>query len=272
MQWFTDVIHFFYSITESIGVPSYGLAIILITIVIKIILFPLTQKQMKSMRAMQALQPKMKYLQEKYKDDPQTMQTKVMQLYKDNGVNPFGGCLPLLIQLPIFIAFFQALMDFPFLEGAPTGFLWIPDIAQPDSLFILAILAAVTTYAMQRVSMVNTNDPTQRILLYIMPLFMAFIAATMPAGLPLYWITFNLLSIAQQLYVNKLLDNATTVAADTGTGVQIDVDIEEEEVNEEEINEEEETKENTNKNNTNTTNTKKKKKKGKNKEGKRRKG
>lgn len=219
VQWFAEVIQILYGLTSNIGVPNYGLAIILMTILIKLALFPLTQKQLKSMRAMQELQPKIKYLQDKYKQDPQTMQMKVMELYKAHGVSPFGGCLPLLIQMPIFIAFYQSLLHFDFKVAAHASFLWIPNIGNSDPYYILAILAAATTFLQQRVSMVNANDPTQKTMLYIMPLFMAWIAATMPAGLPLYWVMFNILGILQQLYVNWGSKRAKLA---TGTGIQVE--------------------------------------------------
>lgn len=232
VQWFAEVIQFMYGITVSLGLPNYGLAIIFMTIIIKVVLFPVTQKQMKSMRAMQELQPRLKYIQEKYKDDPQTMQAKVMGLYKEQGVNPFGGCLPLLIQMPIFIAFFQSLIKFDFVEKAHASFLWIPNIGSPDPYYILAVLAAITTYLQQRVSMVDTKDPTQKSMLYIMPLFMAWIAATMPAGLPIYWVMFNLLGILQQLYINFSNEKAKM---DTGTGIQVEAQVQEETVDEKNI-------------------------------------
>lgn len=218
VHWFAQVIQFMYGLTVSLGIPNYGLAIILLTIVIKLVLFPLSQKQMKSMREMQELQPKLKYLQEKYKDDPQTMQMKVMELYKEHGVNPFSGCLPLLIQLPIFMAFYYALIRFKFTENA--SFIWIPNIANPDPYYILAVLAAVTTFLQQRVSMVDTKDPTQKSMLYVMPLFMAWVAATVPAGLPLYWVVFNILGILQQLYVNYGHKKAKL---ETGVGLQVEM-------------------------------------------------
>lgn len=213
-----------YGLTGSIGLPNYGLAIIIMTILIKLVLFPLTHKQLKSMRAMQEIQPRLKYIQDKYKEDPQTMQTKVMELYKEHGVNPLGGCLPLLIQMPIFIAFYQSLYKFNFKVAEHAEFFWIPNIGNPDPYYILAVLAALTTYLQQRVSMVDTKDPTQKSMLYVMPLFMAWIAATMPAGLPLYWVMFNILGILQQLYINKLSERAKL---DTGTGIQIETQIEE---------------------------------------------
>lgn len=203
VQWFSDFIQLMYQFTVGIGVPSYGLAIIFITIIIKAALFPLTQKQMKSMRGMQEIQPEMRYLQEKYKDQPEIMQRKVMELYKEKGVSPFGGCLPLLIQMPIFIAFYQSLIRFKFAVAEHASFLWIPTLGQPDPYYILAVLAAVTTYLQQRISMVDTQDPTQKTMLYMMPIFMAWITLSMPAGLPLYWVMFNILGILQQLLVNR---------------------------------------------------------------------
>ncbi len=200
-----------YGITEILGLPNYGLAIILITILIKLALFPLTQKQMKSMRGMQELQPEIKYIQEKFKDDPEILQKRTMALYKEKGVSPFGGCLPLLIQMPIFIAFYQSLIKFDFAVAEHASFLGIENIGQSVSYYIgqgdiipmyLPILAALTTYLQQRISMVDTNDPTQRTMLYIMPIFMAWIVMKMPAGLPIYWVMFNTLGILQQLYVN----------------------------------------------------------------------
>lgn len=218
IHWFTEVINLIYSFTVQIGMPSYGLAIIFMTIAIKIALFPLTQSQMRSMRGMQEIQPKMKYIQERYKDDAQLMQKKLMEMYKEHGVNPMGGCLPLLIQMPIFLAFYQSLYKFNYLDAAHKGFLWIPDISQPDPWFILAVLAGLTTFLQQKISMVENNDPTQKAMLYFMPLMMAWIAFKMPAGLPLYWVVFNVLGILQQLYVNRTLGRRKL---DTGTGIEI---------------------------------------------------
>ncbi|MEQ8200619.1 MAG: YidC/Oxa1 family membrane protein insertase [Syntrophomonadaceae bacterium] len=225
IQWFTEVINLTYSFTVQIGMPSYGLAIIFMTIIIKLVMFPLTQKQMKSMRAMQEIQPKAKWIQEKYKDDQQVLQQKTMELYKEHGVNPMGGCLPLLIQMPIFIAFYQSLYKFQYLDVAHKGFLWINDIAllvknDPDlTKFILPLLAALTTYYQQRISTTQNTDPTQRAMLYFMPLMMAYISYTVPAGLGLYWVTFNILGILQQSYVNY---THRMGKLDTGVGVQVD--------------------------------------------------
>jgi YidC/Oxa1 family membrane protein insertase len=151
-----------YLLTGQIGLPNYGLAIIFMTIVIKLVMFPLTQKQMKSMRAMQQLQPKMQYIQDKYKDNPQLMQTKMMEMYREHGVSPFSSCLPLLIQMPIFIAFYQSLLNFPFSVAEHASFLWIPNIGERDPYLLLAVLAAVTTFYQSRLSTVNAQDPTQK--------------------------------------------------------------------------------------------------------------
>ncbi len=211
VHWFSELIQFMYVFTDVLGVPNYGLAIIFITILIKLALFPLTQKQMKSMRAMQEIQPEVKYLQEKFKEEPEILQKRTMELYKEKGVSPFGGCLPLLLQMPIFIAFYQSLIKFDFAVAEHASFLGIENIGQSVSYYIgqgdfipvyLPILAAVTTYLQQRISMVDTKDPTQKSMLYMMPLFMAWIVLKMPAGLPIYWVMFNTLGILQQLYVN----------------------------------------------------------------------
>ncbi len=225
IQWFTNVINLMYTFTVQIGMPSYGLAIIFMTIAIKLVMFPLTQKQMKSMRAMQEIAPKAKQIQERYKDDPQVLQQKTMELYKEHGVNPMGGCLPLLIQMPIFIAFYQSLYKFQYMDTAHKGFLWINDVAllvknDPDiTKFILPVLAGLTTYYQQKISTSDSNDPTQKAMLYFMPLMMAYITFTVPAGLGLYWVVFNILGILQQLYVNYTHRQGKL---DTGVGVQVE--------------------------------------------------
>jgi YidC/Oxa1 family membrane protein insertase len=196
-------------------------------------MFPLTQQQMRSMRAMQEIQPKTKYIQEIYKDDPQLMQQKIMEMYKEHGVNPMGGCLPLLIQMPIFIAFYQSLILMSktvFATAQNPGFLWIQNIGIlvkddpnlwvfPFLPLILPILSAATTYLQQRISMVDNNEPTQKAMLYFMPVMMAYITYTVPGGLGLYWVVFNLLGILQQLYVNRIHLNQKL---DTGTGIEVD--------------------------------------------------
>jgi YidC/Oxa1 family membrane protein insertase len=191
------------------------------TILIKVVLYPLTQSQMKSMRSMQQLQPKIKEIQERYKDDPQKMQSHVMSLYKERGANPLSGCLPLLIQLPILMAFYQSLFHFKYAVAAHAAFLWVPNLSAKDPYFIFAVLAGLTTYYQQKISTVDTKDPTQKTMLIVMPFFIAWMAATFPAGLGLYWVIFNVLGIAQQLWVNRQLQPATAEGAgvvETSTG------------------------------------------------------
>jgi YidC/Oxa1 family membrane protein insertase len=202
---FTNLIQWLYEVTAAVGLPSYGLAIILVTVIIKIVLYPLTNKQLKSMRQMQHIQPRMKAVQERYKDDPERMQKEIMELYKRHGVNPLSGCLPLLVQLPILMAFYRALFKLTYTVPEHAAFLWVPDLAQRDPYFGFAVLAGLTTFIQQKVSTVDANDPTQKTMLYTMPLFLAWLAGTLPAGLALYWVAFNTLSIIQQLWVNYRL-------------------------------------------------------------------
>ena len=206
----TSIINWLYGVTATMGVPSYALAIIILTVLIKVVLFPLTQKQMTSMKKMQAIQPKIKEMQEKYKKkDPQKLQQKTMELYKEHNVNPMAGCLPILVQMPILIALFRALSnkEFPFIDPSHAGFFWIDKLTHVDPFYILPVLAAVTTY-MQTSLTTSPTDQTQKIMLYTMPLFIGWISTTVPAGLVLYWVMFNTLGYAQQLLVNKQTEQA----------------------------------------------------------------
>nr|WP_041314708.1 YidC/Oxa1 family membrane protein insertase [Heliomicrobium modesticaldum] len=207
---FSSMINFFYIITQQIGIPSYGLAIILITIVIKMLLYPLSAKQMKSMKVMAELAPKQKALQEKYKKDPQKAQEAMMQLYKEHGVNPLSGCLPLLIQFPILIAFYNGLMAFPYLNEAHATFLWVANLSAPDP-YILPLLATATTFLQMKVTPSSAGgnpqaEQTQKIMMYSMPLLIGWMAHSFAAGLSLYWVTFNTVGILQQLYMNRSLN------------------------------------------------------------------
>lgn len=203
VDFISSVLNYLYHFTESLGVPSYALAIILLTLLLKLALFPLTQKQMKSMKAMQRLQPKLKEIQEKYKQkDPKKMQELTMQMYKDNNVNPLAGCLPLIVQMPILIALFKALLVFEFKDPEHAGFLWITSLSHTDPLYILPVLAGLTTF-MQAKLTTSMADQTQRMMLFLMPVFIIWISTTVPSGLVLYWIFFNLAGFVQQYYVNQ---------------------------------------------------------------------
>lgn len=194
--------HWLYGVTVSAGVPSYALAIVMLTVIVKLVLFPLTQKQMVSMRKMQQLQPLIKEIQEKYKNkDPRKMQEKMMALYREHNVNPMSGCLPVLIQMPILIALYRALLNIEFIDVEHAGLFWIESLKGTDPYYVLPVLAGLTTYMQSRLT-TSPTDQTQKIMLYTMPILIAWISTTVPAGLVLYWIVFNVLGYLQQFYVN----------------------------------------------------------------------
>jgi YidC/Oxa1 family membrane protein insertase len=200
MTW---LLNYLYYLTVSMGIPSYALAIIMLTVLIKMVLYPLTQKQMKSMIGMQQIQPKIKAIQDKWKGkDPKKMQEEIMLLYKEYNVNPMAGCLPLLIQMPILIALYRSLFTFPYANPAHATFFWLANLTDKDPLYILPVLAGVTTYIQSKMT-VTGNDPTQKMMLYTMPVFIGWISATVPAGLALYWVVFNVVSSIQQYFINK---------------------------------------------------------------------
>ena len=201
------VLNALYSLTEILGVPSYGLAIILLTVLIKILVYPLTKKQLQSMKAMQRIQPKMKKLQEKYKDNPRVMQQKLMELYQKEGANPMSGCLPMLIQMPILMGMYYTLYSFDY-GGAAPSFMWLPSLSETDPTYALPFLSAATTFLQQKM-MSNTSEATQqmRIMMIIMPLFIGFISLQFPAGLVLYWVTMNVVQIIQQWWTNRQDDD-----------------------------------------------------------------
>ena len=191
-----------YAFTGLLGFENYGIAIILLTILIKVCLYPLTVKQVRSMKGMQELQPKMKKLQEKYKDNPQMMQQKIGELYKEAGVNPLAGCLPLLIQMPILMGMYYALFNFAYPSEAAEAFLWIPHLSAPDPLYILPVLSALTTFLQQKMTSTEMN-PQMKIMMTVMPLFIGWISLNFPAGLVLYWVTMNIVQIAQQWWMYR---------------------------------------------------------------------
>ncbi len=224
------ILGFFYGYTH-----SWGWAIILLTVAVKIILFPLTAKQTKAALEMQKLQPKLKKLQEKYKHNKEKLQEEMMKFYRENKVNPLGGCLPLLLQLPIFFALFRMLIDkdkMVVLGGkavrlydrlAESSFLWIgrlgelkiqlpifgdrplvaANLTEPD--LILVGLMAISTYLSTK--MMGTDSQQQKMMLP-MTVFMVFIAMSLPAGVLIYWVTINLLTAAQQYFTLRASKSA----------------------------------------------------------------
>jgi len=210
----TYLLHNLYYLSSSIGLPYYGVAIILLTIIIKTLIYPLTYKQMASMRKTIDLQPKIKAIQVKYKNDKEKANAAVMELYKEHKVNPMGGCLPIVVQLPIFWGLYSTLRKFTYDVANPAAHWFLGfDLTKiygftPSYHIILPIFAAATTYLQTKLTNPNAStDPTQKTMLYIMPVFFAYISATVPSGLALYWVTMNVVSILQQLYINRRLTN-----------------------------------------------------------------
>lgn len=196
-----QVITFLYGLTNMLGVPSYGLAIVIMTVIVKLILYPLTKKQIESTKAMMSIQPKMKEIQEKYKDDKQRLNMELANLYKNEGVNPLAGCLPLLVQMPIMIGIFYGIRDFSY--AGPSNFLWMETISNSDPMYILPILSALTTFIQSKQTMPDTSSPQNKIMLYFMPLFIGYISLNFPAGLVIYWVVMNIMQIGQQALMNK---------------------------------------------------------------------
>jgi YidC/Oxa1 family membrane protein insertase len=186
-------------------VGNWGWAIVLFTILVKIILFPLSYKGMLSMQKLKDLAPKMKDIKEKYKGDSAKMNMKMMELYKNHGANPLGGCLPLLLQIPIFFALYRVLLNADELQGAQ-WILWINNLAVMDPYWVLPILMGITMYYQQKITPSNFTDPLQEKIFKFFPVLMTVFFITFPAGLVLYWLTNNILTIAQQYYINKVYD------------------------------------------------------------------
>lgn len=188
-------------------IPNWGWCIILLTFVIKIIFFPLTYSSTKSMARMQELQPKIKALRSKYKKAKQDieqrrkMNEETMRLYKEHGVNPAGGCLPMLIQLPIFWGFFQLLRVAVEFRHSP-WILWITDLSVKDPIYVIPVLMGITQFISQKMTPTSA-DATQQRMMLIMPVIMTIFFISFPAGLVLYWLTNNVLQIGQQYIMNR---------------------------------------------------------------------
>ncbi|UCE19054.1 MAG: membrane protein insertase YidC [Gemmatimonadota bacterium] len=180
-------------------IPNYGLIIIIFSIVLKIVFYPLTHKQLEATRKMQQLQPQLAALKEKYKNDPQRLNKETMALYKKGGANPLGGCFPLLLQMPIFFALFSVFRST--IELRRAGFVfWIKDLSVKDPYLVLPIIMAVTMFIQQKMTV---KDPKQAAMVYLMPAIMFFFFMNFASGLVLYWTVFNVLSIIQQLFIER---------------------------------------------------------------------
>ena len=194
------IMHFIYNF-----IHNWGITIIVITILLRIVLFPLNHKSLKAMKKMSKLAPEIQKLQKKYKDDPQKLQEEMMKLYSKYGTNPMSGCLPMIAQIPIFIALYNVLMVTVELKMVP--FLWIPDLAEKDPYYILPILMGASMIAQQWIT--PTSDKNQKMMMYIMAAVFTFLFMNFPAGLVLYWFTNNILGILQNFLVHKEVEGQT---------------------------------------------------------------
>ena len=203
---------------------NYGIDIILLTILIKIIFFPLTQKSMASMRKMQELAPVLNKLKEKYKGDTQRVNQETMNLYKTYKINPLSGCLPMLAQIPVFIALYKGLLVTIELRHAPF-FLWVNDLSAPEYLWdlnllgfilpirLLPLLMGISMFIQQKMTPSASMDPMQQKLMLLMPVVFTFMFWSFPAGLVVYWLVNNILSIGQQWLYNRQADAAKAAKA-----------------------------------------------------------
>jgi YidC/Oxa1 family membrane protein insertase len=194
-----NVLHWLYGM-----VHNYGVAIILLTILLKIITFPLTYKSVKSMKEMAKIQPQLAKLREKYKDDKESLNKEMLTLMREHGYNPAAGCLPMLIQMPIFFALYRALYSSIELLHAPFA-VWIQDLSSPDRFYVTPVLLAGTMFFQQKLTPNTATDPAQQKMLQFMPLIFGAFMLTLPSGLTLYMLTNAITSIAQQMFLNKKL-------------------------------------------------------------------
>lgn len=213
------ILKFYHSI-----VHSYGTAIILMTLTVRIVLIPLTWKQTKAMKDMQRLQPVLKGLQEKYKDSKEKLAEEQMKLYREHKVNPLGGCLPLILQMPIFFSLFTLLRE-PMFKGV--GWLWLNDLSRSAAsykgalslswpYYVLIAGMLVTTYISQKQV---TSDPSQSRIMYAMIPFMGYIGWSLPAGVLLYWTTFSLTAILQQWVTDRFIFTEEAKPQDAGKSI-----------------------------------------------------
>ncbi len=193
--WILKGLQFFYTF-----IPNYGVSIILLTLLIRIITFPLQYKSFVSMKKLQLVQPELTKIREKFKDDPQRMQKESMELFKRSGANPIGGCLPLLLQMPVFFAFYKVLYSAVELVDAPFV-LWLHDLSNKDPYFVLPVLMTGAMFLQQKLTPNTISDPVQKKVMMFMPLVFGFIMKDLPSGLSLYIFVSTIFGILQQMIV-----------------------------------------------------------------------
>jgi YidC/Oxa1 family membrane protein insertase len=180
---------------------NYGVAIILLTVMIKIVFWPLTHKSYSSMKSMQKLQPEMQKMRDKYKNDKERLNKEMMALYKTHSVNPLGGCLPMLVQIPVFFALYQVLLNSIALRHAPFAF-WLMDLSAKDPYYITPVLMGASMFVQQKMTP-TTADPMQAKIFMMMPIVFTFMFLNFPSGLVIYWLVNNLLTILQQYFIHR---------------------------------------------------------------------
>ncbi|MFH1655173.1 MAG: membrane protein insertase YidC [Candidatus Omnitrophota bacterium] len=216
-QGLLAIMRFFHSI-----IPNWGVCIILICLLVYLVLYPLTSKSLASMKKMQVLQPEIEKLRTAFKDQPQKLNKEIMELYRENKINPLGGCLPMFLQIPVFFALYQALMRSVELNGAT--FLWIKDLSEPDRLITLAksypvigdainilpLIMVVAMFFQQKLSMKSSGSSTmqeqQKMMMFMFPLLFGFLFYKFPSGLTLYWVSYTILSILSQRRISRLAE------------------------------------------------------------------
>ena len=188
---------------DSLGV-GWGMSIVFLTLLVKVVLFPFSLSQIRSMEGIKKIQPEMKKIQEKYKNNPEEQQRRMMELYQKNKVNPLGGCLPLLLQLPILWALFQVLrvpenynLDFS------NAYFLTMDLTKSHSYWLLAVISGLTSFIQQKMTTVSTADTSQSTMMYVMPVFMGYITYTLKAGIGVYWVASTVIGIIQQWIITK---------------------------------------------------------------------
>jgi len=214
--WFSFLAKPFFAVLLWINdyVGNWGWAIILFTLLVKFVLFPLSYKGMMSMQKLKDLAPKMKEIKEKYKGDPAKMNAQMMEMYRKHGANPMGGCLPLLLQIPVFFALYRVLLNADELQGA-SWILWIENLAVMDPYFILPVLMGASMWFQQKITPSNFTDPLQEKIFKWFPVIMTVFFIYFPSGLVLYWLVNNLFTIAQQYFINHMYEKhkAAAIAA-----------------------------------------------------------
>ena len=193
-------------------IGNWGWAIVVMTIMIKSAFYPLNHASARSMAKMKVIAPKMKALQEQYKNDKQQLQVKMMEMYKTEKINPLGGCLPILVQIPVFIALYWVLLSAVELRHAP-WILWIHDLSAPDPFYVLPVIYAITAYLQVKLSPTPISDPVQAKVMQIMPVAFSVLFLFFPAGLVLYWLVNNSLQIFQQWHMNRVIGIEAAAAA-----------------------------------------------------------